>query len=335
MKDWCLYSAGSLMAPAPDSISWPSGVTVIFASRRSNVSEVIRAADFQFSPSLDVITPRLVDLYVWESDDFDGQLYCGGDWGGCFRHSTDRIYSGAATVEHELVHAITTDFPNRDAFFEEGLAEALSMATQFGQYAPRFPVGSSADVDYPSAGHFVRWLFETRGIEPLLAHMDTDGGIAQFEAIYEQSLDDLTSTYFTDAAWRYPRLYDYPTPSFEVQGDELWSSDLDFACSRDDIRGAKDGLEAIRELTLPKSGYYAIWSSTGGRIRGRAKSVDAQASSSVAGYAFALPGGELATGPLEAGPYEVGVVAPPGVESGVIVVWESLAPVPVPPGGLP
>ncbi|WP_106390854.1 hypothetical protein [Enhygromyxa salina] len=268
-----------------------------------------------------------VELNVWETEDFDGERYCGGDWGGCYRRAGQRIYSGAATVEHELVHAVASELANRDAFFEEGLAEALSASPQFGRYAPWFPVKGSGDVDYPSAGHFVRWLLETRGPDPLLSHMSAPGGVTEFEAIYAQSLTEMTAEYFADAASSYPRLHDYPAPAFEAQGEGLWSSVIEFDCAGDDVRGAADGLEAIRELTVPKTGFYAIWSSAGGRVRGREKTGS--------GNAFAVVGDQIAAGPIEAGTYEVGIVGPPGVDSGVVIVWESLTARPVPPGGLP
>ena len=43
---------------APESINWPCGVSVIFASRRSESGDVMRAADSHFSPSAEVITRK-------------------------------------------------------------------------------------------------------------------------------------------------------------------------------------------------------------------------------------------------------------------------------------
>lgn len=283
-----------------------------------------------------VSMPESVDMYVWEGRAFDGPSVCGGELGGCFRRSTRRIYCGVAVCEHELVHAVTADLANHDSFFIEGLAEALFNPNQFGQFAPTFPVTSSSDVDYASAGHFVRWLLETYGPTSLIAHMSAPGGVAEFEAIYKVPLEDMIAAYFTTAAPKYPALYDYPTPDFEPVGDARWSSTLDFSCDHDDIRGTDEGRAAIRRLTIPKTGSYAFWTSTGGPIYGRAKSVTSdEDAGEIFGSAFDLPPGVIAIIPVNAGIYEIRVIATPGVETGVVMVWSSLSAEPVFPGGIP
>ncbi|NJK30909.1 MAG: hypothetical protein HC927_00095 [Deltaproteobacteria bacterium] len=73
---------------------------------------------------LGVEMPAVFDLFVWDTPSFDSQTYCGGDFGGCLRRKQRISYSSLPAVEHELVHAITADLPNKDAFLSEGLAEA-------------------------------------------------------------------------------------------------------------------------------------------------------------------------------------------------------------------
>ncbi len=275
-----------------------------------------------------------VELHVWQSEDFDGPRYCDNDWGGCF-YRPRTIYTGDRVVEHELVHAITAQLGNRDSFFDEGLAEALSSATTFGQFAPAFPAGSSAEVDYASAGHFVRWLLESRGWSQLRAHLSEPGGVAEFEAVFGQELEELTQEFFASANPVYPRLYEHPIPSFDAAGDAIWASALEFDCEREDVRAASNGLEVVRELTLPRSGYYAFWSSVPGEVRGRARTVIEQGEGPLFSREFSLPGEQIAVGRLGAGTYEIGVVAPPGIEAGEIVVWEHFTGIPVPPGAAP
>lgn len=278
--------------------------------------------------------PQSVALYVWEPESFDGVEICGFASGGCYRQIDGIVYSSSHAVEHELVHVLTQDYASSDSFFKEGLAEALSSPTQFGQFGPVFPVQGSLQVDYASAGHFVRWLLESHDRAALIAHLNSDGSVGQFEQRYGD-LGVVTAEFFATAAPHYPGLHEYPTPSFEQRAARLWSSELEFDCAHDDVRATRGGLEVIRELTIPASGFYAFWTSTGGRIRGNIKSIELQAADPVLGYSFVFPGDEIAAGPIAAGTYEIGVAAPAGVDSGVVVVWESLTTAPVFPGDLP
>lgn len=275
---------------------------------------------------LGLTMPDSVEVYVWEPENFDSAAVCRGvGLSGCYRTSEGVVFSSAYAIEHELVHALTDPLANHDAFFSEGVATALASPTAFGEYGPTFPVKDPKAVDYASAGHFVRWLLEVYGAPHLLMHMSMVGGEPEFEAVYGEDLATLTTDYFANAATNYPILYRHSVPAFELQAEGVWSAALDFSCDRGDVRGTKDGLEVIRELTLPKSGFYAFWSSTGGPIRARQGSVNA----------FALTGDEIAGGPVEAGVYEISVTAPPDVEFGTVIVWEDQATVPAFPGQTP
>ena len=284
---------------------------------------------------LDAELPETLELYVWGAGGFDAVELCGFEASGCYRESQGVVTSELLSVEHELVHVLTQGYTSRDSFFAEGLAEALSGRTQLGQYGPVFPVSGSLAVDYPSAGHFVRWLLELRGPAPLIAHMNSAGEVEDFEASYGESLDEMSAAFFATAPASYPALHDHAVPGFTPEGEGRWSSELDFSCAREDVRGTALGREVLRELEIPSSGFYALWSSAG-RVRGRLKSSEADASGApglVSGFVF--PGAQIAAGPIEAGVYEIGVLATPGVEQGVVWVWESLSAAPVIPGAAP
>ena len=75
-KDWCDFPTGLWRVSAPESISRPSGVAVSFASRRSEVGEVISAADCQFRPSADVITLSAPSGETWLFPSRKTQNHC-------------------------------------------------------------------------------------------------------------------------------------------------------------------------------------------------------------------------------------------------------------------
>ncbi len=276
--------------------------------------------------------PAPVELYVWDQqDDFGGIPHC-GLVSGCLDYESGRVFAVDESVEHELVHAVAAVFPNRDAFFSEGLAVALSGSTEFGPYAPVFPVARPEDVDYVSAGHFVRWLIETHGIEAVIDHLESSGSLAQFEQRFGP-LDEVVEAFVSTAPAVYPPLYVHPTPTLDERGVEIWASELDVDCDAHDVVGAKDGIEIIRLLTVPKSGFFSLWSSTGGPIRATSIATADANPSPLLG--FEVPASAIGALPIEAGTYELAVLAPPGVEAGELWVWAQHAANPVVPGAEP
>lgn len=282
--------------------------------------------------------PHDVRVYVWSERPFDGEAYCGVEVdGGCFRRSrgVDHVFGVQEVMEHELVHALTRDYAARDSFFIEGLAEAVSRDTLFGRYAPEFPIKGSPHVDYRTAGHYVRWLLERFGVEPVRLYMNSAGTIVDFEQIVGYDVEQLNADFFAEAPEKYPALYRYPVPPVDTNG-ELWSAEVEFSCERDNVRSSQDGLVAVLELDIPSTGFYAFWSSAGGPIEGWLSSVSSHPVTSF-GFAggFRLPPGVIATALLEAGTYEIQVKAPSGVESAVVMIWASASSVPGFPGVTP
>lgn len=270
------------------------------------------------------------DLYVWDDKTFDAEAICHGPFGGCFwrSHGGHGIaYSSVGSVEHELVHALTQEYETNDSFFKEGLADALSSPNLFGLYGPVFPVSRSSKVDYRSAGHFVRWLLDTRGLALLLKYMTQESSVAAFEQLYGVELAALTDEYFAEAQAWYPRLYEYGAPSLDSIAEGVWSSDLVFSCERQDVRGLDPGLGIVRELTVLEAGSYAFWTSTGGAIEVRMVA-GADVETATQERKFRIPPGQIALGLISPGTYELEIAAPPGVETGTVMVWKSESLVP-------
>jgi hypothetical protein len=247
---------------------------------------------------LDVEMPYVVNLYIWTDANFDGPSLCGIDRSGCFRDSRQSIYTASAAIEHELVHAVTADLGNRDAFFREGVAEALSGSTRFGLYPPTFPADRSRDVDYRSAGHFVRWLLEIDGPEPLVEYLSIAGAdVDEFESIY---FADFQTEFYADAEPSYSRVYEHPAPALVHDGAISWSSELVFDCSR--------------EFEVPEAGYYAFYASNGGGISVRERKVALD-------HTANLNNRGIQARWLHAGSHEISVIAAEGDETATLYVW--------------
>lgn len=273
---------------------------------------------------LDVEMPYVVDLYVWTDTSFDGPALCGIDRSGCFRDSRQSIYSAMVAVEHELVHAVTADLGNRDAFFREGVAEALSGSTKFGLYPPMFPADRSRDVDYRSAGHFVRWLLEYGGPADLVEYLSIAGAdLDEFESIY---FTNYPAKFYSEAKASYSRVYEHPAPALEHDGEIAWSSELIFDCEREDVRRSEDGLVVLREFEVLEAGYYAFFSSTGGTIsiRERALALD---------HTSHLTEDGIHARWLRPGSHEISVVAADDNETAMLHVWLNEGIVPTLPSG--
>lgn len=268
--------------------------------------------------TLELPIPRTIHVYAWDRETYDEGAWCRLGADGCFM-KPDVVYSIIGSIEHELVHAITTDLANEDLTFAEGLAVALAEESFFGVEPPQFFIESSPEVDYATAGHFVRWLLESFGPAPLLEFMAIAGaGPDDLEAIYGE---DVITRYYDQAEPAYPRLYLHPAPALEFDGS-VWTSTLVFDCEREDVRGRSEGLVVVREWTIEEGGQYAFWASVQGKIEVRARSRPSRSE-----YRGQTP--SITTGWMDPGSYEVQVTAPHGVETGTIKVWRSVTDIPV------
>ena len=281
------------------------------------------------SAYLGVAPSTPIEVYLWDQQaDFSDLPYCGGVVGGCLEAASGRVYTTDASLEHELVHALVRAQTNTDAFFSEGLAVALAGPTAFGPYPPAFPVASPAEVDYVSAGHFVRWLLEREGPAAVLAHMRGPGELGDFEARFG-SYPALVDDFYASAPDTHAALHDPSVPTLELLDEGLWFSALELSCSASDVRGGHAGLEIVRELTLSESGVYSLWSSTKGSITARLDTP----SSSLRG--FEIPPSSIGALALEAGNYTLTVGAAAGVEAGELWIWRQPHGVPVSPEEAP
>ena len=134
---------------------------------------------------------------------------------GCF--NPPYITTMTRSLDHELVHVVTSQLGIRKPFWQEGLAEALGgnpLVPGDAAVVDNVDVQRSGDVDYSTAGHFSRWLIETEGIERFVAAAETD----DFVGTYGVPLSELQLRYQAEAPWWYPSSDRCTGDPFEFDG---------------------------------------------------------------------------------------------------------------------
>jgi hypothetical protein len=212
------------------------------------------------------------------------------DWGtfhpeGCYDDDTSRAFAGWGAIQHELAHAFADYTGDADTAFEEGLAIALSTHVSLEEDFSRTPhlyLGfSSREFNtMPGArltmGHFVRWLRETRSVEPLLSMrrgLDEDASADEIMAVFEEAFG--ASMLTLEEEWREhaPEAYDavgtLPSSLLEwADGRTRLSATLDCEAENtlgpltsppfDDARDESAGMWTGTTISITDPGAYSI-----------------------------------------------------------------------------
>lgn len=185
---------------------------------------------------------------------------CGPDVVACYGSDDDTIYSTWYSVAHELAHATARDLDLPSLFWSEGAAVLLSDSTLFDDRTPLLPADLEADSlsTYRTAGHFSRFLVETRG-------WDDYRRVIRGEAIDDvcgESALELTDEYELEAPYAYPPLDPCPYPRIPRVDDSSWGIQVDFSCQSPgatEFEGVKysgsDGAALVRALELTAGTY--------------------------------------------------------------------------------
>lgn len=193
-----------------------------------------------------------IEVYLYDV----GEVPCEESPFGCYTPGTGRVTSLWAGVDHELVHAVSTSIKFPSTFWEEGVAEALNGAGThlYDRMLSSDALTSVERPNYAAAGHFVRWLIETRGMDRL------NRAIRQqpLEKIYGQSAEELVADYNETAPWGYPAWAPCPQPEVPQVSDGSWAESLTFSCETE-LATAKEwyGTSLFRTLAL-EAGTYEI-----------------------------------------------------------------------------
>ncbi|MEM9463700.1 MAG: hypothetical protein AAGF11_56705 [Myxococcota bacterium] len=143
-------------------------------------------------------------------------------------------------------------------FWDEGIAVALSGRTRQGEtdVSANFDLERGESLDYPTAGHFTRWLVEERGHEGLRAlarkqPLSDAYGIELVEAI--QGYED-------DAPWSYPSMDPCRGMALSPTGPDTWDVEVIIDCTEPSSTSRRSlGAGATRTIDIEQSGTYSLY----------------------------------------------------------------------------
>lgn len=153
---------------------------------------------------------------------------CQSGANACYLHDDDAIYSTWGSAMHELVHATSSDLDFPSTFWAEGAAVLLSGSTLFDPRSTLRPADLEADTlsTYRTAGHFSRYLVETRGWDDYRQVIHGEA----LEDVYGVPALDLTAEYEFVAPYAYPPLDPCPYPRIPRVDEVTWHVQVDFSC---------------------------------------------------------------------------------------------------------
>ncbi|MCH9685496.1 MAG: hypothetical protein K0V04_28950 [Deltaproteobacteria bacterium] len=193
-----------------------------------------------------------ISLYLYEL----GQLPCENSPFGCYFREQDAVATLPFAIDHELVHAVARGQSFENRFWSEGIAEAVKGEGTFNPYTPAlatYAQSDSARLDYATAGHFVRWLVETRGLASLQRIV---AGEPQAEVL-GASIEQLAAEYDAAAPFAFPDWSPCAHPPLPATGDGVWEERLEFDCQSTDahrLRGGP-GPTVSRSIEVPAGTY--------------------------------------------------------------------------------
>lgn len=154
------------------------------------------------------------------------------------------------------MHAVVDRFAEPPPFWNEGIAVALDRnGTHRGAATvmQSIHVRDWADLDYSTAGHFVRWLLEEH--DPALIRPVLDG--ANFEATYGLPFPEAAATYEEERPHAYPPWFrcDYLPLSWQ---EDAWRESLEIGCDTDGGTVGEGGPYSVLRTVELASGQYEI-----------------------------------------------------------------------------
>lgn len=202
---------------------------------------------------LDAASDEKIEIYIYASS----PPRCPGPEGNsCYDTRRKIIRTHGSMLEHEIVHAVVDRFAEPPPFWNEGIAVALDgNGTHHGTATvmQSIHVDDAADLDYSTAGHFVRWLLEEHdptNIRPIL-----DG--AAFEPTYDLPFQEAAALFEDEQPFAYPPWFpcDYP-PLLPDEDGEGWRETLEITCDFPGGSTAEGGpYSVLRTVELPPGSY--------------------------------------------------------------------------------
>ena len=187
------------------------------------------------------------------------------DWvSGCASDYT--IFTTSSSHHHEVVHILTASLGPGHAFLSEGFAEAFNRRSRFelskeDKLEKRIrrcmiSYAVSADIDYPLAGKFTRFLITEYGLAPIklvYSRLPPRSNEDDYDRVFKAVLDDSLQTVIDKFVQNAPECYATPSechdeePTTEWQ-DGVWEHRFEMSCS--EAVGEASGGEIFQSTVL-------------------------------------------------------------------------------------
>lgn len=201
-----------------------------------------------------------VDVYLWRDDSQGYKDYC-GDYPGCYQVQTQTIYTSQYSLWHELVHAVAIPLGDPSPMWSEGIAKALDIRrTVPGTIDPVDNFYLDGDeVNYDSAGHFVRWIWEAHGPEAMHDILTDPRDLeTAFEAIIGSTVEDARTQYLAEAPWSYAALESCMFADLEQAESGQWQEAIELDCENDQTLSDPSGLGTLRAFQVDAQSDFRI-----------------------------------------------------------------------------
>lgn len=218
-----------------------------------------------------------IEFFWLAAEEFASRSGCGPNTAGCAHVGT--VYSRAAPLNHELVHALDWRAGGLPPFFEEGMATAFqglgngsgdSLMISPGVVEQYIEARTPMAVDYAMAGAFVRFLVEHHGMDRVVRMMERlsrRSTLAEVDAAFQAELGVTLAD--SSGAFDLYRLMcprDRTAMLLECEAPEIAWDGVVFAeyrglaCEQDDVVGPFEGrgMMMLRTLEVREAGIYEV-----------------------------------------------------------------------------
>ncbi len=174
----------------------------------------------------------------------------------CYDTRRNMVRTHWGSLEHEVVHAVVARFAEPTVFWSEGIATALDGNGTFNGVASVVDssrVDDTMDLDYATAGHFVRWLLEEH--DPMKIRPVLEG--TAFESVYGMPFPDAASQFEREQPFAYPPWFpcDYP-PLDGADGE--WGEKVEIGCGTPGGSSTEGGPFSVLRTVELEPGSYEI-----------------------------------------------------------------------------
>lgn len=196
-----------------------------------------------------------IEIYVYS---IDSERLPSCDGLGCYDRRRNIIQTYWGAIDHEVVHAVEARFVDEPrTFWSEGIAVALEeQGTHEGWSLVLDNVGIEdyRDLDYATAGHFVRHLLETE--DPTLIRRVLRG--ESTDAVYGRTVEALAAAYEAERPYAYPPWFPCDYPALPSPEDGRWAETIDVSCEHPEGTAGENYQRSVVRSVVLDAGTYTL-----------------------------------------------------------------------------